>query len=76
MFGNQKALNNYIESVKGKKLYAAYDGEIVVGFICLKNNNQYTANIYVTGVLKEYHRKGIGRSLVSISEKYLKRKQI
>ncbi len=71
-FGNEDSLLEYIKSVKGKKFYAAYDNEKIVGFICLKNNNQYTADIYVTGVLKEYHRKGIGRNLVSISEKYLK----
>ncbi|MFW6287579.1 MAG: GNAT family N-acetyltransferase [bacterium] len=70
-FGNEEALKNYIYTVKGKKFYAAYDDDLVVGFICLKINNQYTADIYLTGVLKDYHRKGIGRKLLIQSEEYL-----
>lgn len=70
-FGNEDALKSYIESVKDKKFYAAYDKGFAIGFICLKINNPYTADIHVTGVLKEYHRKGIGRQLVTTSEQYL-----
>lgn len=70
-FGIEESILDYIESVKEKKFYAAYDKNSVVGFICLKFNNKYTAEIYVMGVLKQYHGKGIGRQLVSLSEKYL-----
>jgi ribosomal protein S18 acetylase RimI-like enzyme len=70
-FGNEEALLNYIETVKGKKFFCAYDGSDAVGFICIKLNNEYTADLYVTGILKEYHRKGIGRKLVGAAEHYL-----
>lgn len=70
-FRDEKAVNNYIESVKGKKFYGAYDEDVAVGFICLKVNNQHTAEIYLMGILKNYHGQGIGRKLVSTAEKYL-----
>jgi len=34
-----------------------------VGFLCLKQTGNATVELYVTGVLKEYHRQGIGRQL-------------
>ncbi len=70
-FGNEESLLDYIETVKGKIYFAAYDGDDAVGFLCLKLNNQFTADIYVAGVLKAYHRKGIGRNLVEVAQKYL-----
>lgn len=70
-FGNEEALLNYIDTVKGKKYYCAYDGHKEVGFLSVKLNNQFTGEIYVTGILKEYHKKGIGTKLVNIAENYL-----
>ncbi len=70
-FGNEKSLLDYIETVKDKIFYCAMDNDHVVGFLCLKFNNQFTADIYVTGILKEYHRRGIGKELVQVAEKYL-----
>ena len=70
-FGNEKSLLDYIDTVKDKIFYCAMDDDNVVGFLCLKFNNQFTADIYVTGILKEYHRRGIGRKLVQVAEKYL-----
>lgn len=34
-----------------------------MGFICIKKTGDATAEIAVMGVLKEYHRRGIGRKL-------------
>jgi len=31
-----------------------------LGFISIKENNPYTAEIYVMGVLPDYHNQGIG----------------
>lgn len=70
-FGNEESLLNYTETVKGKPYYCAYKDDSAVGFICLKFNNKYTADIYVTAILKEYHRKGIGRKLFETAERYL-----
>lgn len=70
-FGIEASLLEYIENVKQKLFYAAYDGENVVGFICSKYHNQYTADIHLTGILKQYHRRGIGKELVAVVEKQL-----
>lgn len=70
-FGNEEALVEYIHTVKDKVFYAAYDKDDPIGFLCLKFHNQYTADIYVAGIQKEYHRNGIGRQLVETAERYL-----
>lgn len=44
--------------------FAAYDGEEPVGFVALKIHNEYTADMYNLGVLRAYHRRGIGKQLV------------
>ncbi len=71
-FGNERSLLEYIETVKGKKFYCAYYNNEAVGFLCLKINNSYTVDLYVTGILKEFHRQGIGRKLVETAENYSK----
>ena len=45
-----------------------------VGFIALKETGPYTAEICVMGILKEYHRKGIGHQLFDEFHKYAKEK--
>lgn len=49
---------------------AAYDGDRAVGFAVLKIHNLYTADIYNLGVLREYHRMGIGHQLVNACVQY------
>ena len=53
----------YIRESAEYPLFAAYDGERPIGFICLKETGKDTAELHVMGVLKEYHRKGVGRKL-------------
>ena len=44
--------------------FVAYDGDKAIGFVALKIHNEYTADIYNLGILKEYHRRGIGHELL------------
>lgn len=62
-FGLPDSTAEYIDKSKDMPFWAAYDSSKVIGFIALKETAKHTAEIYVTGVLKEYHRKGIGRDL-------------
>ncbi len=62
-FGVAESREAYIRESGSQLLYAAFDGELPVGFICLKETGKDTAELAVLGVLKEYHRKGIGREL-------------
>ena len=53
----------YIQESADCPFFAAFDGEKPVGFLCLKETGKDTVELHVMGVLKEYHRKGIGREL-------------
>ena len=70
-FGLEASILEYIQNVKKKLFFAVYDGEMAVGFICISYHNVFTAELYLTGILKKYHRKGIGKELVAIAEKKL-----
>lgn len=51
---------------------AAYDSGKAVGFAALKIHNRYTADVYNLGVLREYHRTGIGHQLMNACVQYCK----
>ncbi|MEG2985028.1 MAG: GNAT family N-acetyltransferase [Paraclostridium sp.] len=70
-FGIEEAIVEYVEGVKDTKFYVAYDLEKPIGFISIKHNNEYTSEIYVIGVLKEYQGKHVGKSLVEIANSTL-----
>ena len=50
----------------------AFDGSKAVGFAVLKIHNEYTADVYNFGVLKEYHRMGIGHQLMDACVEFCK----
>ena len=62
-FGIPEARESCIRGCAGLPFAAAYDGEVPVGFICLNETGKDTAELYVMGVLREYHRKGAGTAL-------------
>ena len=62
-FGIPEAREEYIRESGDRLFFCACDGERPVGFLYLKETGRATAELYVMGVLKEYHRQGIGRRL-------------
>ena len=71
-FGVEDYIEDYIKDSVNSLLYAAYESENnPIGFISVKCHNQYSAEIYVMGILEEYHRKKIGTALIEIVEDYL-----
>ena len=44
----------------------------MVDFLSLKQHYPEAAEIYVTGVLPQYHRQGLGREMMSVAESYLR----
>jgi ribosomal protein S18 acetylase RimI-like enzyme len=71
-FGIEKAIVEYASTVGDTIFIAAMNENQAVGFISLKLNNRYTGDVYVLGVLPEFHRQGIGSCLVDLAEQYLK----
>ena len=57
-FGIPEAREEYIEKSVKQPFFAAFDGENAVGFLSLAETGRDTAELYVMGVLKEYHRRG------------------
>ncbi len=62
-FGIPQAREEYITESAGKIFFCAYDGDRPAGFLYLKETGRDTVELYVMGVLKELHRRGIGREL-------------
>ena len=62
-FGIPEAREEYIEGSKNNFFFCAYDENKPVGFLYIKETGKDTAELAVMGVLKEYHRHGIGRAL-------------
>lgn len=75
-FGVEEAIVDYVLGVKESDFYIAYHLNQVVGFVSVKINNQYTAEIYVIGILMEYQNKGLGKALLKTVEESLKRAYI
>ena len=50
-------------------MVAAWIQDCPVGFLCLKETGQDTAELEVMGVLQAYHRQGIGRSLFEAAKR-------
>ena len=62
-FGLEDARESYIRESAGQTFFAAFDAERAVGFLCLKETGRDTLELSVMGVLKAYHRRGIGKAL-------------
>lgn len=73
-FELEEARKDYIAGVRDTNLWVAEIAGTLVGLIALKHHNPSTSEIYVMGVLPEFHSQGIGRLLLDASEDWLKRK--
>lgn len=73
-FGIETSLLEYVQGVAEKEFYTTLDQGRHVGFFSVKRLNNSTAELYVNGVLKEYHRKGIGREMIKRIEDNLKQR--
>ena len=69
-FEVDESRESYIHSSAGWPFFAAYDGDAPVGFLCLKETGRQTVELAVMGVLKPYHRHGIGKQLFTAAADY------
>ena len=68
-FGIPEAREQYIKESAAQLLFAALDAEKPIGFLCLKETGKETVELSVMGVLKDRHRRGIGRKLFEQAKK-------
>ena len=69
-FGIENSIADYVTGVKDKPFYGLFDGETPVGFVSILVHNQYTAEIYVMGILEAFHGQGLGKKIVATCEDY------
>lgn len=70
-FAIPEAREEYIHNSTGKIFFSAYIEEKPIGFLYLKQTGQDTVELAVMGVLKEYHRNGIGKALFESAKKVI-----
>ena len=69
-FGIESAIVDYVNQVREMPFLSAFVSGEPVGFVAIKEHNQYTAEVCVMGILREHHRQGIGRKLIKWCEEY------
>lgn len=62
-FGLPESTARYVRDSRELSFWADLERGAARGFIVLKETSPYAAELYVMGVLPEYHRQGIGRAL-------------
>ncbi|MDZ8105577.1 MAG: GNAT family N-acetyltransferase [Nostoc sp. DedQUE12a] len=70
-FGIESGIVEYCHHINKLPLFAAVtQTDVVIGFLSFKEHNEFTGEIYVMGVVPEYHHQGIGKALVECSVEY------
>lgn len=70
-FGNEEAISEYVAAVSDLPSWAAVDHNgNCLGFVAVKIHYGHTGDIYVLGILPQYHGQGIGTQLMEAADKY------
>ena len=73
-FGIEDSTKEYINCSKDMPFWAEVENDEARGFIALKETSPYTVEVYVIGVLKQFHRNKIGYNLFKSCYDYSKKK--
>ena len=68
-FGVDESREKYISDCADWIFLAAKEDDEYVGFLCLKETGSATVELAVMGVLRAYHRKGLGSALFEEAKK-------
>jgi GNAT superfamily N-acetyltransferase len=71
-FGIEEANRQFLLDIENSSTLIAWEDDRPVGFLTIKKHSTYSAEVAVTGVLPEYHRRGIGTQLIAAAEAYLR----
>lgn len=67
-FGIPESREEYVQDSIGNNYFCAYQGDNPIGFLYLKETGKDTVELAVMGVLKEFHRMGIGTALFELAK--------
>lgn len=73
-FAVEESIEEYVQKVRKMPFWVAFEKETPIGFLAIKIHNIYTAEVCVMGILKGYHRHGIGSELIAAIEDFCKAK--
>lgn len=76
MVCNGERREQYIREGAEQICIGAAEENEYVGFLCLKETGKDTLELAVMGVLREYHRQGIGRKMFMMAKILLMKKVI
>ena len=68
-FEVDESRERYISDCADWLFFAAREDGEYAGFLCLKETGRETVELAVMGVLREYHRRGLGRALFEAARK-------
>ena len=63
-FEVEESREGFIRDCAEWTFLAAEENDRIMGFLCLKETGNATVELAVMGVMKQYHRNGVGRKLV------------
>lgn len=75
-FAYEKPIIDYCNASKNMPMVVIYDSDKPVGFCTIKLDYSVNCNLYVLGLLPEYHRLGYGTKMIEFIESYWKTKDI
>jgi ribosomal protein S18 acetylase RimI-like enzyme len=67
-FGIPKAREEYIERAGELPMLAVSTGTEIIGFLSIENKTRVSSEIFVLGVRREWHRRGVGKCLFNAVE--------
>lgn len=70
----EEGREQYIKESAEQICIGAVEDTEYIGFLCLKETGKDTLELAVMGVLKEYHRQGIGREMFMMAKNIAREK--
>lgn len=71
-FGIPEAKAAYIAGCDALPMFAATVEGDAAGFISLRRHTEFAAEVYVIGVMRRFHRRGIGKTLMDSAVQWAK----
>ena len=69
-FGIISDKQKYVEESSKLPCFAVFDNGVPIGFLAVKAHNEIHAELFLMGVLEQYHRTSIGRGLFNTFQNY------